>query len=302
MRFAHKLQVGWYVSVFMVCVFVVWSLSTETLKSDVDLLYTRRYALMSYLSIMGIEGIAQSTFFVQGAQRLAQSWIRHVPATGRMQYDMVLLVTDPYGLLNAKSVVLLRDVGWILIKVDPLYGIPSASAYLFQNHYSHTAQFTKLHMWTFERYEHILYLDSDMLVMKDILSTVSNFYNNTSDKLGVARNRARDDSFNADGSYTFNAGLMYITPSRKEFVKMSKAALYTEYDVLLQEQAFLQVYWANRTFLMPSALNQFVDGLMADCMVMHFISTLKPWFICPFFSGHEDACNEWDSYRLKRTL
>lgn len=285
--------------VFTVCTLfacVTWS-EKQTLTSDTDLLYTRPYALMSYLSLMGVEGIAQSKYFVQATQRLAQSWIRHVPEKSRLEYDMVLLVTDPYGLLNAEAMALLRNVGWILIKVDPLYGIPSDPSYLFQNHYTHTAQFTKLHMWNFEQYKHILYLDSDMLIVKDILFTVSKYYHAKTNTLGVARNRPRDDSFNADGSYTFNAGLMYITPSNAEFNKMMKATLLMKYDTSLQEQAFLQVYWTNRTFLMPAEINQFVDGLTPDCVVMHFISILKPWFICPYFTGHEEACSEWDSYQ-----
>ena len=282
------------ICVFFTCFML---LTKVELKSDVGQLYYRRYAFMSYLSIMGIEGIAQSKYFVQAAQRLGKSWIRHVPGKERIQYDMVLLITDPYGLLNSDSMLLLRRVGWLLIKVDPLYGMPSNSLYLLQNHYTHTAQFTKLHLWTFERYEHILYLDSDMLIVRNIMPAVSNYYNTTSNILGVAHNRPRDDFFNSEGSYTFNAGLMFITPSKLEFIKMRKAIFSLKYDVSLQEQAFLQVYWTNRTFLMPAEINQFVDGITKECMVMHFISILKPWFICPYYSKYKEACKEWDSYQ-----
>ena len=265
----------------------VWS-EREEWPSERDMLYKKRFALASYLSIMGVEGIAQSAWFVQAAHRLALSWIRHVPAKDRMQYDMMLLVTDPYDLLNAEATALLHEVGWILIKVDPLYGIPSDSSYLLQNHYTHTAQFTKLHLWTFERYEHILYLDSDMLVVKNILSAVSG-YNTTANTLGVARNR--------DGSDAFNAGFLYVTPSKTEFYRMRETSLVLKYDTGVQEQGFLNVYWTNRTIYMPADVNQFVDSLTDTCIVMHFVSTLKPWFLCPYFrSGHEKACTEWDSY------
>ncbi len=74
---------------------------------DNDLLYRRQYAVASYLSIMGVEGITQSKRFVQAAHRLALLWIRHVPEQDHKQYDMVLLVTDQYNLLNAQAMTLL---------------------------------------------------------------------------------------------------------------------------------------------------------------------------------------------------
>jgi hypothetical protein len=270
----------------------------EDLKSDVDLLYTKQYALMSYLSITGIEGISQSKYFVQGAHKLAQSWIRHVPEKDRKHYDMVLIITDPYGFLNSKAMVLLRNVGWILIKVEPLYGKPSDSLYWLQNRYTHTAQFSKLHMWTFELYEHILYLDSDMLVVKDIIPTVSRYSNmSNTNTLGVASIIPNDNMFNEDGSYAFNAGLMLITPSIREFTNMWNAVFSVQYNTFYQEQGFLQVYWTNRTFLMPSEINQAVQNLTTECIVMHFIGTFKPWNICPHFTEYMKACTEWDSYK-----
>ena len=272
---------------------ISWSRQASSWESDDAKLYARPYALASYLSIMGAEGIAQSHWFVESAHRLALSWMRHVPESKRQEYDMILLVTDPYDLLNAQARLSLREVGWILVRVKPLYGIPSASLYLLQNHYTHTAQFTKLRLWTFERYLHILYLDSDMLIMKDVIHTVSG-YNISRHTLGVARN--------GDGSDYFNAGLLFITPSRTEYGLMKQAMLVMNYDASLQEQAFLNVYWKNRTIFMPSELNTFVssnptDQLGDQIIVLHFLGTLKPWFICPFSGpGERGACIEWYSY------
>ena len=270
-------------------VFVCFAWSEENAwNSDTDLLFTRPYALASYLSIMGVEGISQSHWFVEAAHRLALSWARHVPEKKRLEYDMVLLVTDPYNLLNTRAMASLREVGWILIKVDPLYGIPSDPSYMLQNHYTHTAQFTKLHLWTFEQYQHVLYLDSDMLIMKDVLSAISRF-NPSADTLVVARDVGDKDYF--------NAGLLYITPSRKEFDLMRKASSYMNYDPSLQEQAFLNVYWENRTVFMPKELNEVVGGRPTEgVVVLHFIGRLKPWFICPYFIEHKEACDVWHSY------
>ena len=287
-KFRHVAATVLAAGVFFLCSL---DLLRQDLTSDVELLYIRRYALMSYLSMTGIEGISQSKYFVQGAQRLAKSWMRHVPVEGRGEYDMVLLVADPYSLLNAGSMALLREVGWILIKVDPVYGTPSAPSYLAQNRYTHTAQFTKLRMWTFERYEHILYIDSDMLVVRNILPTISTYQNATSKMLGVAVYR---------NPHEFNAGVLFITPSMAEFEEMSKVILTLTYDLLFQEQAFLQVYWhwTNRTFWMPAEMNQEVHELTEQCMVMHFVGNFKPWAICPPVEPmYEKACREWDSYQ-----
>ena len=270
-----------------------WSRQASSWESDDAKLYARPYAFASYLSIMGAEGIAQSHWFVESAHRLALSWARHVPESKRLEYDMILLVTDPYDLLNSQARLSLREVGWILVRVEPLFGIPSASLYLLQNHYTHTAQFTKLRLWTFERYQHILYLDSDMLIMKDVIHAVSG-YNTSQHMLAAARN--------GDGTDYFNAGLLYITPSMTEYGLMTQAMLVMNYDASLQEQAFLNVYWTNRTIFMPSELNTFVssnpkDQLGDQIIVLHFIGTMKPWFICPFSGNRErGACVEWDSY------
>jgi hypothetical protein len=289
---AKKQLISNFIILCIVCVFhacLAWSRS-ETLVLDNNLLYTRKYAMASYLSITGVEGIVQSKRFVEAAHRLALSWIRHVPERDRMQYDMVLLVTDPCSLLNAQAMALLRGVGWILVKVDPLYGIPSTPSYLFQNRYTHTAQFTKLRLWTFERYRHIIYLDSDMLVVKDLLHALSG-YNVTANSLGVAGY--------VNSSDAFNAGFLYITPSIQEFEQMRRADLSMKYDAELQEQAFLNVYWKNRTVILPAEVNQGIDNFDDKCVVLHFIGQLKAWFVCQHGTRYEKACNEWDSYQSR---
>jgi alpha-N-acetylglucosamine transferase len=242
----------------------------------------------------GVEGITQSHLFVDCANKLALSWIRHVPSSKRMQYDMVLLVTDPYGLLHAKARTSLQKVGWILIRVDPLYGIPSATSYVLQNRYTHTAQFTKLRLWAFEQYKNILYLDLDMLIMRDIVHVISAYNNTSVDTLAAARN--------ADGRDYFNAGLLYITPSKPEFNRMVQAALHMNYDTELQEQAFLNIYWQNRTMFMPKELNESVDKHPTDkILVLHFCGNNKPWAVCSkkksTHTQFKAACDVWNSYR-----
>lgn len=258
-------------------------------NSDNDALYQRPYAMASYLSLTGFEGVAYSHLFTLSAQRLALSWIRNVPKKSRMQYDMVLLVSDPYGLLTSTAASLLRDSGWILVKVDPLYGKPSSSMYLAQNRYTHTAQFTKLQLWKFDGYMHIIYLDADMLVVKDLIRAISG-YNMTSDTLGVA----------LGSEPMINAGMLLITPSKIVFDSMVDKVMTTEYSVFYQEQAFLDVYWhGNKTVYLPSEINEIVNNLTASCVVMHFIGNLKPWNICQDLVLYSWPCAEWHSYKSK---
>jgi lipopolysaccharide biosynthesis glycosyltransferase len=202
---------------------------------------------------------------------------------------MVLLVTDPYRLLTHSAASLLRDVGWILIRVDPVYGKPSATHYLAQNRYTHTAQFTKLILWTYEDYEQILYLDADMLVVRDVVSEIAP-YNFTAQTLGVTRS--------GDGFYMINAGMLLITPSKAVYDSMIEATMTMAYDVEYQEQAFLNAYWSgtDRAVWLPMTVNEYVTNVTADTVVLHFLGDDKPWKICPDPIVHTWACNEWNSY------
>lgn len=290
---AYKLNPVIYLSILVIIVCCQWIREayerTVTWRGggEEEFLYVKPYALASYLSLTGVEGVIESRRFQAGAERLALSWLRHVPETTRREYDMVLLVTDPYNMLAAEAASELTKVGWNLVRVEPLYGIPSASLYFNQNRYTHTAQFTKLHLWKLEGYKHILYLDSDMLVVKDVIHVISG-YTVSNATLGVARNR--------DGSDAFNAGLLYITPSKIVFDSMMSVRMTLEYDLFYQEQGFLNVFWKNQTVLMPSTLNQDVGRLTSQCVVMHFVSSLKPWNICPSPVKYTVACKEWASY------
>ena len=76
-------------------------------------LYTRHNAVASYLSLTGLEGIVSSQRFILCAKRLGQSWKMKV--SGQDDYDMILMVVDPYSILTASSAKELRDVGWQIV-------------------------------------------------------------------------------------------------------------------------------------------------------------------------------------------
>jgi lipopolysaccharide biosynthesis glycosyltransferase len=135
---------------------------------------------------------------------------------------------------------------------------------------------------------HAEYLDADMLIMRDVVHVIS-AYNTSVNTLAAARN--------PDGGDYFNAGLLYITPSRPEFDQMVQAALHMNYDTEMQEQAFLNVYWQNRTIFMPTELNAGVDNHPIDkLLVPHFCGNNKPWAVCSTHTRFKEACDVWDSY------
>lgn len=286
-KFSTRVSV---VAILFTCAAIVFITSSVldlgNWSSDYYMLYSRPNALASYLSLTGFEGVGTSHLFILSAQRLAHSWARHVPWESRKDYDMVLIITDPYGLLTPMSAAILRGSGWMLIKVEPLYGKPSAPNYLAQNRYTHTAQFTKLQLWNLEGYNHIIYMDSDMLILKDVVNATAP-YKVTKDTLGVAQC--------LDGPM-INAGMLLITPSKPVFQAMMSEVMTSEYFTFYQEQGFLDVYWRNRTVIMPSHVNEFVMNITADCVVLHFIADNKPWKICPDPVVHSRACAEWYSY------
>jgi hypothetical protein len=276
-----------YVSlIFLGC---FWLLFVAEHWSPDPILYSRPYALASYLSLTGAEGVVSSGLYVMCAQRLALSWARHVPVESRMQYDMILIITDPYKLLTASAARTLREVGWNLVKMEPLYGKPDQPSYLAQNRYTHTAQFTKLRLWTLEGYNHIVYLDADMLITKDLVYEMRG-YNANINALGVARSR--------DGPM-INGGMLLIKPSKRVFGSMVDSIMSSEYNVFFQEQGFLDVFWRSEPYSvmwMPSELNEFVNNLTDATVVIHFLSSWKPWAICPDPVVYTWPCDEWHSY------
>ena len=279
-------------SCILIAVYAYFTLNLGNWSSDYDMLYSHPNAVASYLSLTGFEGVTTSHLFVLAARRLAQSWTRNVDQKSREKYDMVLIIADPYRLLTPESASLLRSSGWMLIRVEPLYGTPSASNYLNQNRYTHTAQFTKLWLWTLDGYSHILYLDSDMLIIKNVTSAISTYKTSSINNLGVAGN---------DEKSMLNAGLLLINPSIDVFNSMKNALVSIQYDPEYQEQAFLDAFWKSAPYnitYMPSELNEGINNLTPNCVVMHFISHNKPWTICNNNDPGKTSwpCIEWDSY------
>lgn len=250
---------------------LLFALTLHTHTAESDFLYARPYALVSYLSFTGMEGISSSDAFITCCTRLAHSWDRSIPQHTRSQYDKVLLITDPWGLLlDSSSQERLRASGWRLLFVEPLHGRPSNTYYLAQNRYTHTAQFSKLHLWRLVGYRHILYLDSDMLVIGDMTP-----------HLNAAALRMPSIAMVEDGGLSkFNAGLMLLRPSIERYEAMKAQLQSLDYDAELQEQSFLNAYFNDSILTLPRRLSMPVNNFTDQALVLHFIGTLKPWNIC----------------------
>lgn len=265
-------------------------LSADTAPNDP--IYIRPNAMASYLSLAGFEGVHTSGRFVTAAIKLARSWRKRVPMGAQLQYDMVLLVADPYGVLMRAQA--LRDSGWKLVYVEPLYGRPSAEGYVFQNRYTHTAQFSKLHLWSLTGYRHIVYLDSDMLLVGDATRAITPF-------LGEMRPDRVGMTEDTGGRSRYNAAMMLLMPSMHTYERMRAEVMRLGYDVEVQEQGFLNAFFGNRTdgvVVLPKRLDEGVNNLTEACLVMHFIGELKAWSVCEGESkrAFARACAAWDAY------
>ena len=83
-------------------------------------LYEHPFALVTYFSLVGFESVYSSTSFVLGTIKLAQSWKNNTQLDVQLKYNMILLVTDPHGLLLLTDAKALRDCGWKIWYVQPL--------------------------------------------------------------------------------------------------------------------------------------------------------------------------------------
>ena len=253
--------------------------------------YERPFALVTYFSLVGFESIYSSTSFVLGTIKLAHSWKNNTPLDVQLKYDMILLVTDPYGLLLLTDAKALRDCGWKIWSVQPLYGRPSAEHYLNQNRYTHSAQFSKLYLWSLISYRHVLYLDSDVLLVGDITGEISRALPHLSrDRVGMVVDRGRVP--------TYNAGVILLVPSLLKFNAMLAVTHSMSYDVEVQEQGFLNAFWNHSVVTLPEYLNEGVDNLTDSCLVMHFVAGMKPWKICNGIEAIQQfsrPCAEWNA-------
>jgi len=247
---------------------------------------TSKIAFASFLSFQGFEGCYTASNFIDSAAKLGVSWKR---ATRGQIYDMVLLVVDA-PCRHFYSIQRLRDIGWKIVWMEtPIWYTPKSDergwSWIAGNRYEHTSQFSKLFLWNLTQYEHILYMDSDILLnsnpMQHLRPLLLPSSYAQSHSLGMDHCKTQCDHTTTTPC-DCNAGAMLITPSAYEFKRMLLHIPLVAFDRELQEQSFLQHYWTpqyNRTtFALPGSVITIPGENQSECTAgVHFFVGWKPW-------------------------
>ncbi|MED6218646.1 hypothetical protein PIB30_028487 [Stylosanthes scabra] len=223
-----------------------------------------------------------SELYVCGAIALAHSILRNPDQDIRVPpetKDLLLLADDS---ISSESLTALRAAGWNKIKRIQRIQNP------FANKSSHNEwNYSKLRLWELTMYEKIIFLDSDVLVLKSLDGF---FYY---PQLSAAPNEKT----------MFNSGVMVIEPSQCMFEsmlkKIHKVKSYNEGDQGFLNEVFA---WWHRT---PSKLNKLKvfrsnnndekrdEILPEDLYAIHYLG-LKPWMCDRDYDCNRDR----EDYRM----
>lgn len=180
-----------------------------------------------------------------------------------------------------------------ILEVEPLDFPESAKQFVTSHVDSWQVQggLTKLHIFRFDVYDTVVYLDADCLVVKDVSHLIELGKVYTESEALVA---AAPDIFPPD---KFNGGVLVVRPSQSVFDNMlAQASLLTTYDG--GDTGFLNAYYSNWNKEMPPMArlgfgynaqrfmfhctyekqpNYWDLAVAPDLHVIHFSSSPKPW-------------------------
>lgn len=222
------------------------SQSTLLRKHDNTAHRPRRHPRYAYVTVLH-----SSEAYVCGAISLAQS-IRLTNSTK----DLLLLADES---ITSNSTQALRFAGWKIVRIQRIRSPFSKKGSYNEWNYS------KLRVWQLIKYDKVIFIDADLLVLKnmDHLFTYPQLSASTNNKV------------------LFNSGLMVVEPSACLFEdlmrKSFKLESYNGGDQGFLNQAFT---WWHR---LPRKLNYLKnfnsgdhDDIREDVYAMHYLG-LKPW-------------------------
>lgn len=218
--------------------------------------------------------------YLPGVQCLARS-LRRVGA----QYPLVVMVTNT---LSEGGVEVLKQEG-CAVHVVPRLG-PGATASSRYKLPLYGECWNKLHMWRLDRYQRLVYLDADMLVLLNIdaMFTLGEGVWAVPDCSFGRKTQAERDScplFLPTTPTYFNAGMVVVTPDTAEFDRFMHLLGTGAIEVGgYAEQDFLNVYYRNRWRPLPHTYNAQKCirchhphmWRLADVAVLHYVDS-KPW-------------------------
>jgi alpha-N-acetylglucosamine transferase len=218
-------------------------------------------------------------------------------------HDMVMLYTSR---LRNSSVQKLEDAQWRLMRVTSI-DFPQ-SQNVQPKHQRYLKMFSKLHVFNLTQYASVLYIDSDALVISSLLDIITHNVIRLR-TLGLNLAWAADVQYK-DLHSEHNAGVMLVIPSHALFQDLLANMNTLEFDARLSEQAYLNVYFKNRSLLLDAKMNVMPfgqtgavwDGVKDDMHIIHF-TIIKPdcfgaiyrcWWL-----DRLAVCRMWNRYANK---
>lgn len=251
-------------------------------------------AIVSLLSLSGQEAEHLSANYSTALCKLAVSFRDN----GGQGHDFILLVVDPSDKLLKESQVSLRRAGWTLVRVEGIGSPLMHSSYEFSSRYLTSQMFTKLHAWRLTSYEHVTYVDSDTIVLKNPMPALEKAY-------GLVRGEPPgmviDLGFCIDDYY--NAGVMVIRPSVKVFRDLLFYRNWRWFNPGMAEQEFLNTFYRGEIVALPRELNVPAYYYNDSCpliepstaVIAHYNGDTKPWLTnC---TSHA-VCRHWHATKL----
>lgn len=218
-------------------------------------------------------------------------------------YDMVMLHSSK---LRHASVEKLHDAQWSLLMVSRI-DFPESQSVL-PRHRRYLKMFSKLQIFNMTQYAAVLYIDADALVVQALPEIIGH-------GLGKLKERGLQLGWSADVQYAdlhsrYNAGVMLVIPSQALFTDLVRKINTLQFDGRLSEQAYLNVYFENRSLLLHPTMNVMPfghtglawDAVKNDMHILHF-TIIKPdcfgaiyrcWWL-----DRLAACRTWNRYANK---
>ena len=143
--------------------------------------------------------------------------------------------------------------------------------------------FDKLYVWDMTQYEKVVFLDSDMQIVRNI----DDLFEQPHMSAVIA------DQFDEPGLEKLNSGLIVIEPNHDEFVGLSTLAKDFYYREHVGDQDVIRAYysdWYSRNCVIPPSYNILYDQCNSQrgnirkenvipVFVIHYIGKKKPWMM-----------------------
>jgi len=225
--------------------------------------------------------MVSSDEYVKGANALYYSLVAHWDATLLGQTSFVALVVDSHE----NKYIYSHLQGWSIVSV-PLITPPYDGAVTFDRF---KEQFTKLHLWKMTSYSRILYLDSDVLCLRDPSDMLKHTILPFGAVLDWEQGAIKDH---------FNMGVFTIKPDKKEFKRLDDLRVR---ERGLAEQGLINHVYRNHSHihLFPFTFNgnlaaavqdkKFWDKHYARLRILHYT------WLKPFHSNAKVQCGDNES-------